>query len=137
MWKRGPLKILNGMKWILNDLGELVRLIYNQFGIFQVLLRTSNWSGTFFCCFLQQTESSIANFHLRNETRLIIFNLIIHHKIAPQNQLKFIRLYFILHICRFSTVSLAIFSPYLQKSLITTTSTHQTADIKLPQLHSN
>ena len=37
----------------------------------------------------------IANFHLANETRLIIFNLIIHHKIAPQNQLKFIRLYFI------------------------------------------
>ena len=37
-------------------------LIYNQFGIIQVLHRppipqTSNWSRTFFCCFLQQTGS--------------------------------------------------------------------------------
>ena len=40
-------------------------LIYNQFGIIfiiQVLQRslipqTSNWPGTFFCCFLQQTSS--------------------------------------------------------------------------------
>ena len=76
---------------------------------------------------------SIANFHLGNETRLIIFNLIIHHKIASQNQLKFIRLYFIPHVGRFPAMSLAsaVFPPYLKKSLITT-STHQTADIKLP-----
>ena len=43
MWNRGPLKILNGIKLILDD----------QFGIMQVLQRspiaqTSNWSGTFF-----------------------------------------------------------------------------------------
>ena len=50
---------------------------------------------------------SIANFHLGNETRLIIFNLIIHHKIASQNQLKFIRLYFIPHVGRFPAMSLA------------------------------
>ena len=35
---------------------------YKQFGIIQVLqrspiLQASNWSGTFFCCFLQQTAS--------------------------------------------------------------------------------
>ena len=44
--------------WSGNSLG----LIYNQFGIIQVLqrsptLQTSNWSGTFFCCFLQQSDS--------------------------------------------------------------------------------
>ena len=40
-------------------------LIYNQFGIIQVpqrlpILQTSNWSGTFFCCSLQQTSSILA-----------------------------------------------------------------------------
>ena len=49
LWNRGPLKILNGIKLILDD----------QFGIIQVLQRspnpqTSELTGTF-CCFLQQT----------------------------------------------------------------------------------
>ena len=33
----GPLKILNGIKLILDDQGESLKLIYNQFGIIQVL----------------------------------------------------------------------------------------------------
>ena len=49
--------------------GESLELIYNQFGIIQVLQRspisqTSNWSGTFFCCFLQKTGSIVIAFSL-------------------------------------------------------------------------
>ena len=55
-------------EWYRIDLGSsgeslgLIYKIYTQFGIIQVLQRslipeTSNWSGTFFCCFLQQTGS--------------------------------------------------------------------------------
>ena len=49
LWNRGPLKILNGKKLILDDQGSYM---YNQFGIIQVLPRspipqTSNWPGTF------------------------------------------------------------------------------------------
>ena len=44
--------------------GESLGLIYNQFAIIQVhqrspILQTSNCTGTFFCCFLQQTGSSL------------------------------------------------------------------------------
>ena len=53
LWNRGPLKILNGIKMILNDHLDSYIYICNQFGITQVLQRspipkTSNWSGTFF-----------------------------------------------------------------------------------------
>ena len=60
-----PLKILNGIVLILDDQGNhLDSIIYNQLGIIQVLQRSpileiSNWSGTFFCYFLQQTGSSV------------------------------------------------------------------------------
>ena len=58
---RGTLKILKGIKLILDDQGNHLDS-YNQFGIIQVLQRstipqTSNWSGTFLCCFLRQTGS--------------------------------------------------------------------------------
>ena len=48
-WNRGPLKILNGIKLILDDQGNHL----DTFEIIQVLqrspiLQTSNWSGTFF-----------------------------------------------------------------------------------------
>ena len=44
---------------------SMLRLIQNQFVLLQVLQRspspqTSNWSGTIFCCFLQQTGSNIS-----------------------------------------------------------------------------
>ena len=47
------MKILNHIKLILDDQGNHLDSIYNQFGIIQVLWRspipeTSNWSGTFF-----------------------------------------------------------------------------------------
>ena len=49
----GPLKILNGIKMILDDQGNQLDSYWNQFGIIQDLQRspipqTSNWSGTFF-----------------------------------------------------------------------------------------
>ena len=52
--KRGPLKILNSIKLIMDDQGNHLEYIkYNQFGIIQVLQRspipqTSNWSETYF-----------------------------------------------------------------------------------------
>ena len=64
---RGPLKDLKDSKLILNGINMILDdplgLIYNQFGIIQVFQRspipqTSNWSGTFFCCFSQQTGFS-------------------------------------------------------------------------------
>ena len=53
LWNMGPLKILNGIKWILDDQGNQLDSYWNQFGIIQDLQRspipqTSNWSGTFF-----------------------------------------------------------------------------------------
>ena len=60
LWNRGPLKILNDIKLILDDQGNHL----DSYTIIRVLQRspipqTSNWSGTFVCCFLQQTGSSI------------------------------------------------------------------------------
>ena len=53
LWNRGPLKILNGIKLILDDQGNHFDIFLYQFGIIQVLQRspipqTSNWPGTFF-----------------------------------------------------------------------------------------
>ena len=60
--------------------GESLGLIYNQIGIIQVLQMSpipqiSNWSGTFFCCFLQQTGSknkeTLQNLQVRQQFRFI------------------------------------------------------------------
>ena len=62
LWNRGPLKILNGIILIQDDQGITWTHVYNQSEIIQVLQRslipqTSNWLGTIFCRFLQQTGS--------------------------------------------------------------------------------
>ena len=54
LWNRGCLKILNGIKLILDDQGNHKdSCTINQFGIIHVpqrspILQTSNWLGTFF-----------------------------------------------------------------------------------------
>ena len=55
-----PRKVRNGTKLILHDRGNNLDSYWNQFGILQVLQRsttpqTSKWSGTIFCRFLHQT----------------------------------------------------------------------------------
>ena len=58
---RGPLKDLNDSKLIVYESRSfpwLSRINFIPFRIFRFpILQTSNWSGTFFCCFLQQTGS--------------------------------------------------------------------------------
>ena len=58
LWNRGPLKIMNGIKLILDGQGNHLDLYiqYNHLEIFQVIQKSpipqiSNWSGPFFCCF--------------------------------------------------------------------------------------
>ena len=52
---------------------ESLGLIYNQFGIIHLrrspILQTSNWSGTFFCCFLQQTGSSLKSIEFEHDVQ--------------------------------------------------------------------
>ena len=65
LWSRGPLKDLEGSKdckWV----QVIPMIIQDQFYTIQNLQRspipqTSNRSGTFFCCFLQQTGSSLVS----------------------------------------------------------------------------
>ena len=74
MWIRGPLKNLNGTKLILDDLGnhlDSYAISLESFRSFRgpPVPQTSNWSGTFFCLFLQLTGSRenlfFANFIIR------------------------------------------------------------------------
>ena len=62
LWKRGHLKILNGIKLISGDQGNhLDSYTYNQFGVIQVHYSAKQLLvRIFFCCFLQQTGSSIS-----------------------------------------------------------------------------
>ena len=65
---------MNGTKLILDDHGNnLDSFRLSQFGILQLLQRshtteTSNWLGTIFCRFLQQTGSNI-QIRLKSDTK--------------------------------------------------------------------
>ena len=67
---KGPLKVLNGIKLILDDRG-------NNLDSFRIILvlqgspQTSKWSGTIFCRFLQQTGSRSCIFYFCSHSNFI------------------------------------------------------------------
>ena len=87
----GSLKILNGMKLILDDQGNHLNS-HNQFGIIQVLQRSpipqiSYWSGTFFAASYSKPalKFGLVLFHLRKKkyvsvpAQTCIYGLVLFH----------------------------------------------------------
>ena len=55
---KAPLKVLHGTKLILDDHMDNLDSFKISLESFSEVPYSSNWSGTIFCCFLQQTSSS-------------------------------------------------------------------------------